>query len=68
MFFTFIFLKKYVHDVTYVVNWNGVQVEPEGEFLVEPDCILGRREIIVRNRTIGQVKVQWKHLSPEEAT
>ena len=20
------------------------------------------------NRTIGQVKVQWKHLSPEEAT
>ena len=61
-------LKKYVHDATHVVNWNVVQVEPEGEFLVEPDCILGRKKITLRNRTIGQMKVQWKHLSPEEAT
>ena len=60
-------LKKYVHDATHVVNWNDVQVEPEGEFLVEPDCILGRREITLRNHTIVQVKVQWKHLSLEEA-
>ena len=43
-------------------------MEPEGEFLVEPDCILGRREITLRNRTIGHVKLQWKHLSLEEAT
>ena len=61
-------LKKYVHDATQVGNWNDVQVEPEGYFLVELDCILGRREITLRNRTIGQVKVQWKHLSPKEAT
>ena len=53
-------LKKYVHDDTHVVNWNDVQVEP--------DYILERREITLRNRTIGQVKVQWKYLSPEEAT
>ena len=45
-----------------------MQVEPKGYFLVEPDCILKKREISLRNRTIGQVKVQWKHLSPEEAT
>ena len=61
-------LKKYVHDATHVVNWNVVQVEPKGEFMVEPDCILGRREITLRNRTIGQVKVQWKPLSLEKAT
>ena len=61
-------LKKYAHDATHVVNWNDVQVEPKGYFLVELDCILGRREITLRNRTIGQVKVQWKHLSQEEAT
>ena len=30
--------------------------------------ILDRREILLQNRTIGQVKVQWKHLSPEEST
>ena len=61
-------LKKYVHDATHVINWNNVLVELEGDFLVELDCILERREISLRNCTIGQVKVQWKHLSPEEAT
>ena len=45
-----------------------MQVELEGDFVVERDCILERREISLQNRTIGQVKVQWKHLSPEEAT
>ena len=43
-------------------------MEPEGDFLVEPDRILDKREILLRNCTIGEVKVQWKHLSPEEAT
>ena len=61
-------LKKYVHDATHVVNWNDVQVEPEGDFLVDPDYILGQREITLWNRAFGQVKVQWKHLSLEEAT
>ena len=59
-------LKKYVQDATHVINWNNVQVEPEGDFLVEPDCILKRRDIFLWNHTIGQVKMQWKHLSPEE--
>ena len=61
-------LKTYVHDATHVIDWNDVQVEPEEEVLVEPDCILGRREITLRNRTTGQLKVQWKHLSLEETT
>ena len=68
MFFHISVLKKYVHDATHVINWNDVQVKPEGDFLVEPECILERREISLRNRTIGQVKVQWKHLSLEETT
>ena len=45
-----------------------MQVESEGYFLVELDCILERREILLWNHTIGKVKVQWKHLSLEEAT
>ena len=28
-------LKKYVHDATHVINWNNVQVESQGDFLVE---------------------------------
>jgi hypothetical protein len=51
-----------------MIDWNLVQVEPEGEFQEEPLRILDRREITLRNRVVAQVKVQWKHFSPEEAT
>ena len=61
-------LKRYVHDATHIINWDDVHVETKGDFLVDPDCILDKREILLQNRTIGQVKVQWKHLSREEAT
>ena len=60
-------LKKYVYDVSHVIKWNVIQVELEGDFQVEPERILDRRNFLLRNHTIGQVKVQWKHLSPEEA-
>jgi hypothetical protein len=61
-------LKKYIHDPTHIVDWNMIQVEPEGEFPVELDHILDRRELTLWNRAIRQVKVQWRHLSPKEAT
>ena len=61
-------LKKYVHDATHLIDWNVIQVEFEGDIHVELDCILDKREIFLQNHTIGQVKVQWKHLSPDEAT
>jgi hypothetical protein len=61
-------LKKYVHDANHIIDWSVIQVEPEGEFLPEPQCILDRKEIPLRNRTIAQVKVQWKHFGPDEAT
>ena len=44
-FFHISVLKKYVHDAIQVVKWNDVQVEPKGDFMVEPDCILEWREI-----------------------
>ena len=33
-------LKIYVHDASHIVDWNVIQVEPEGEFLPEPLQIL----------------------------
>ena len=45
-----------------------MQVEPDDEFLVELQCILEQREIIVWRQAITQVKVQWKHFGSEEAT
>ena len=43
-------------------------MEPEGEFQTEPMHILDKKVTMLQNRAIGQVKVQWKHYGPEEAT
>ena len=61
-------LKRYIHDATHVINWNVIQVEPEGGFQVGSKYILDRRKTLLRNRTITQVKVQWKKRNPKEAT
>ena len=59
-------LRKYMHDTTHIVDWNVIQVEPEGEFQTEPFCILDRRERMLLNRAIIQIKFQWKHFIPGE--
>ena len=61
-------LKKYVHDPNHVINWDVIQVEPEGEFQIDPMCILNRKVTMLQNRAIGKVKVQWEHYGLEEAT
>ena len=45
-----------------------LQVEPEGEIWVEPLSILNQREVTLRKWDITQVKVQWQHFGPNEAT
>ncbi len=45
-----------------------LQVELEGEILVEILNILDRREVTLWKRAITQVKVQWKHFGLDEAT
>jgi hypothetical protein len=61
-------LKKYVHDSNHIIDWSMIQVEPEGEFLPEPQCIIDRKETPLKNRTIAQVEVEWRHFGPDEAT
>ena len=51
-----------------VILLFSFQVELDGEFLVELLRILDRREIELRKRVVAQVKVQWKHFGPDEAT
>ena len=54
-------LNKYVYDMKHVIHWSLLQVEPEGEFSLEPLHILDKREVQLRKRTIVHLKVQWKH-------
>ena len=61
-------LKKYIHDPNHLVDWRVIQVEPEGGFQVQPVGILDKKVIMLQNRAIGQVKVQWRHFSPIDAT
>ena len=61
-------LKKYVHDPNHVINWDVIEVEPKGEFQIEPMCIIDRKVTMLWNQLIGQVNVQWEHYGPEEAT
>ena len=60
-------LNKYIHEPDHVINWDVIQVEPEGDFRIEPMCILDRKVTMLRNQAIGYVKVQWEHYGPEEA-
>ena len=50
-------LKRYVHDPNHVINWDVIQVEPEGEFQIEPMRILDKKVTMLQNRAIGKVKV-----------
>jgi hypothetical protein len=42
-------LKKYVHDSNHIIDWYVIQVEPEGEFLPETQCILDKKETSLKN-------------------
>jgi hypothetical protein len=42
-------LKEYVHNSNHIIVWSVIQVELEGEFLPEPQCILDRKETPLRN-------------------
>ena len=48
--------------------WNNVEVESEDDFHVEPICILDNKEVVLQNKTIKQLKFQWKNYAPKEAT
>jgi hypothetical protein len=61
-------LKKYVPDANHVIDWNVIQVEPEGVLQVNPVRILDRKRKQLQNRAIEIVKVQWTWYGPEDAT
>jgi hypothetical protein len=67
-FFHVSWLKKYVPDANHVIDWNVIQVEPEGRFKVRPICILDRKFKQLQNRVMELVKVQWTWYDPEEET
>jgi hypothetical protein len=41
-------LKKYVHDPTHMIDWNLVQVEPEGKFQVKVECDIPKNKVFLK--------------------
>jgi hypothetical protein len=62
------FLKKYIHDVNHVIDWNVIQVEQEGVLQMHHVHILDRKRKQLWNRAIGIIKVQWTWYGLEDAT
>jgi hypothetical protein len=61
-------LKKNIVDPNHIIDWNVIQVEHEGDFRVEPICILDQKFKVLRKKSIGMVKVRWTYYNPENAT
>lgn len=56
-FFHVLLLKRYVHDVDHVTDWFVLQLELEGYFYLETQCILQRKQLMLWNRVVEKVKV-----------
>ncbi|KAH9304109.1 hypothetical protein KI387_008513, partial [Taxus chinensis] len=52
-------LRRYVSDPSHVLDWTALQVQDQGQVMVEPVRILDRRTLGLRGREIDQVRVQW---------
>ena len=50
-------LKKYFYDTKHVVDWSLLQVEPEGEFSLEPIHIPDKREVQIQKHAIVYLRV-----------
>ncbi|KAD5317323.1 hypothetical protein E3N88_17269 [Mikania micrantha] len=59
--------KCLVDDVAYV-PLNDIEVDERLNYIEEPVAIVDTKEKQLRNKTIRQVKVQWKHRKGSEAT
>ena len=58
----------YEHGTNHVIEWTMIQVELEGDFLVQSVAIFRSKVKLLQNQEIKQVKVQWSHYSLEDAT
>ena len=61
-------LKAYIPSPDHVLNDEQVPMPTQGLLELEPDKILSTRERKLRNRSIIEYLVQWKHFPIEDAT
>ena len=61
-------LRRYVSDVSHILSYEDLELEPDLSFEEQPVQILDRKDKVLRNKTIPLVKVLWRNSKVEEAT
>ncbi|KAA0045265.1 ty3-gypsy retrotransposon protein [Cucumis melo var. makuwa] len=61
-------LRRYVADLTHVVDFKPLQINENMSYKEQPVEILAREVKMLRNRGISLVKVLWRNHKVEEAT
>jgi hypothetical protein len=61
-------LRKCLADKEAHVPLNDIEVDEKLNYVEEPVAIIDKKEKQLRNKTIKQVKVQWRHRKGSEAT
>ena len=61
-------LRKYTPDPAHVVDWGQIEVNTDGTFEEGPVCIVDNRDQVLRRKTVGLVRVLWRHYGVEEST
>ena len=61
-------LKKYHSDPTHIINHEGIQLQENLSFTVEPKRIIDEQVKQLRNKSIPMMKVVWEGRTEEEAT
>ena len=61
-------LKKYLHDSSYVLSYEFLDVDPKLTYEEKPVKILDRKDKVLRNKTVPLVQVLWRNHVVEEFT
>ncbi|KAD4179887.1 hypothetical protein E3N88_28478 [Mikania micrantha] len=61
-------LRKFLADKQAHVPLDDIEVDPRLNYIEEPIAVVDTKEKQLRNKTIRQVKVWWKHRKGSDAT
>ena len=61
-------LRRYTPDQAHVVDWGEIEVDTDETFEEGPVCIMHSQDKVLRRKTVGLVRVLWRHRGVEEST
>ena len=61
-------LRFFVSDPTHVLDYHPMNVQEGLEYEEKPFQVVDRRALVLRNKVMPLVKVEWKYLLNEKAT